>query len=236
MAWVAIVERARGLCGRDNDKTYVNVIASVRQLKVDASTFVAQNPTHPWADPGFKEFIVDIADQVAADVNDGTITLFHDGRGTLPRWQNENEGSASVYSPGSFADPEDDQSTFTAATPLEDDRWIVRVYDADPGTTGTHIAAMDLDEGQDAGETTVYLKLFNSDDSPSATNVQDAKTEIANKLMIFDFTAGVTTFGVATTDVGVVDFPSTGRYRVIGPNSETKCRFRVFGRVISVRR
>ena len=171
MAWVAIIERQRIGCGRDQNKTYENVVASVRSIATDANTFVAQNPTHPWSDPGFKEFIVDITDEQGEDVRSGVNPLFVDGLGSLPRWQQETEGSGSTYAPGSFADPEDDQSVFTADVALPDDRWIVRLYDNDPGTTGVHVGSLDFEEG--TGDQTIYMKLFSSDDVPSATNVQN---------------------------------------------------------------
>jgi hypothetical protein len=193
---------------------------------------VAQNPTHPWSDPGFREFIVDITEQQAGDINGGTNPLFHDGLGSLPRWQQQTDGSASTYSPGSFADPEDDQSAFTADVALIDDRWIVRLYDDDPATTGVHTGSVDFDEG--TGDQTIWLKLFDQDDVPSTTNAQNAKTEIGGKLMIFDFTNGVTTFGVSTDKVGSIRFRSDTRYRAIHPNSEPSIEYRIFGRVLDI--
>lgn len=231
MAWVAIVERARERCGRDSNKTYVNVIASVRSLKTDAATFVAQNPTHPWADPQYHEFIVDIPANEGEAIQTGA-ELFHDGMGNLPIWQQATDGSASTYSRGSFADPEDGQSAFTAEATLDDDRWIIRLYDNDPGTTGVHVGSLDFDEG--TGNQTIYLQLFNSDDTPSATNAQNQKTLIGGKLMIFDFTNGVSTFEVSTGAVGTVEFLSDTRYRAVHPNNEKSIAYRVFGRVLTV--
>ena len=232
MAWVAIVERAREGCSRDSDKAYVNVIASVRSLKTDAATFVAQNPTHPWSDPLFREFIVDIPTNEAEAIQSGAAELFHDGRGNLPLWQQETDGSASTYSRGSFADPEDDHSIFTAGTALPDDRWIIRLYDDDPGTTGVHVGSLDFDEAP--GEQTLYMKLFDQDDVPSVTNAQNMQTLIGGKQMIFDFTAGVTTFGVATDVVGRIRFGSDSRYRAVHPNGEQSISYRVFGRTLRV--
>jgi hypothetical protein len=233
MPWVAIVKRQRINCGRDSNLTYENVIASVRQLKVDAATFVAQNPTHPWSDSEFKEFIVDIPTNEAEAIRSGSAELFHDGRGNLPLWQQATDGSASAYSRGSFADPTDDQSAFTADVPLPDDRWIIRLYDDDPGTVGVHVGSLDFDEG--SGNQTIYMKLFDQDDVASTTNVQNAKTVIAGKLMIFDFTSGVTTFGVSTDKVGTVSFSDDSKYRAIHPAGEKSITYRIFGRVLTVR-
>ncbi len=226
MPWIAIVQRQRTGCGRNGDKTYVNVVGSVREILTPAATFIAGNPSHPWADPLFREFIVDITEQQA------NAPRFHDTKGNLPLWQQETDGSASTFSPGSFADPEDALSVFTAGTSLADDRWIVRLYDNDPGTTGVHLASLDLDEGQDTGETTIYMKLFNSDGSESTTNTQNMRIEIAGRLMAFDFTAGVTTFGVRTVTPGRAIFPSSGRYKVVGPGDERRVTFHIYGRTI----
>jgi len=212
--------------------TYEHVIASARNLKVNAATFVAQNPTHPWADPLFREFIVDIPTNEAEAIDADFGLLFHDGLSNLPIWQQETDGSASAYSRGSFADPEDHNSTFTAAVPLPDDRWIIRLYDNDPGTTGVHVGSLDFDEG--TGDQTIYMKLFDADDVASTTNAQNAKTLIGGKQMIFDFTNGVTTFGVSTTVVGTVQFSSDTRYRAIHPNNEERIEYRIFGRVLRV--
>ncbi len=228
MPWVAICERAKEYCGRNLDKTYINVIASTRQLQETANDFITNNPTHPWADSQFREFIVDITSQQAEDIRDGTNPLTW-GRASLPRWQQRTDGSGETYEPGSWADPEDDQSVWST-DPLPDDRLIVRLYDDDPAGSGEHLAALDLDEDSHSGEMTIYLKLFTPSDSPSGTNAQDQKTEIAGKLMIFDFTSGVTTFGIKTDTVGELKFPSNHQYRVIGPGDETFVQFRVFGR------
>lgn len=238
MTWVAIVERQRSGCSRNQDKVYEHVISSVRQLKVDAGTYVSQNPSHPWADPLFREFIVDIPDQTAADIQNGTTPLFYDRFGNEPRWQQETDGSGSTFAPGSFSDPLDHNSAFAASTPLPDDRWIVRLYDGDPLAAGQHIAALGLDEGQEQGpvpdQYEVHMRLFNADDTPSGTNAQNAKTQIADKLFIFDFANGVTTFGIVTTAAGQILFPSGREYRVLGPAGEKEVTFTIYGRSLSV--
>lgn len=228
MPHVAIVERLLSGMGRNQNLTYVRVVTNTRALAVDAATFVSQNPTHPWADPVFREFIVDLTDQEAADIEDGTNPLTWNV-GNQPRWQQETDGSGSTKSFGSFADPESAASAFTADVPVPDDRFIVRLYDGDPLGAGVHIASLDLDEGQDAGRKVINLRLFSQNDVPSGTNAQNQLTEIAGKLMIFDFTAGITTFGVNTNLTGSVSFPSNHQYRVLGPGGEIQVNFRVFG-------
>ena len=232
MPWVAICERAHIRAGRNQNKTYVNIPKNTRQIVSDAATFVADNPTHPWADPLFHEFIIDLTDQEAQDIRDGVTPLFHSGFQNEPLWQQQVATSAATKAFGSFADPESAASVFTLGTPLDDDRLIIRLYDGDPLTTGVHIAALDLDEGSDAGRKVINMRLFNPDDTPNLTNAQNQQTEIAGKLMIFDFTAGISDFGVNTNLTGGVDFPSNHRYRIIGPVSEDRVTFRVFGRTL----
>ena len=236
MPWVAICARARTGCGRDRNKTYVNAIKEVRRIKTDAATFVANNPTHPWADPGYNEYIVDIPDAFGEAAFADNREIFHDGYGNLPRWQNRNAGSASAYLRGRFTDPEDSQSVFTVETDTDDDRWIVRLYDGDPGSGGTHIEVAELDEGQGAGSVTYYLKLFNPDDTPSSTNAQDQKVEIGGVLFRFDFTSGVSTIDVDTTVAGVTRFPSNYSYRHIGPGGAHRTEFRIYSNTLKVRR
>lgn len=91
MAWVAICERLRTGMGRNESKTYINVVTSTRQLSpaTSAADFMRLNPTHPWADPTFNEFIVDLTDQEASDINDGTNPLIS-GTQNNPRWQQRN--------------------------------------------------------------------------------------------------------------------------------------------------
>ncbi len=230
MPWVAICERARVNCGRNRDTTYVNVVSSARQIQESAGDYITNHPAHPWADPAFKEFIVDLTDQQAQDIRDGTNPLAWDDLHSLPRWQQRNDGSGSTYEVGSWADPEDAQSAWQADTAIPDDRWIVRLYDGDPGVSGAHIASLDLDEDSFSGEKTIHLKLYTAADAPSGTNTQNQQTVIAGKLMVFDFTAGVTTFGIKTTTAGSITFPSNHAYKVIGPAAEDRVEFRIFGR------
>lgn len=79
------------------------------------------------------------------------------------------------------------------------------------------------------------MKLFDANDVPSATNAQNQQTTIGGKLMIFDFTAGVTTFSVSTDKAGTVQFSSDTRYRAIHPSGEKSITYRIFGRILAVR-
>ena len=232
---VVICERIRSGMGRNTNKTYINVLANLRQLAdVDLATWLTNNAAHPWADPAFNEFLIELTEQEYLDFRDDVNPMFSDGQQNQPRWQQQTAGSGSAKDFGSWSDPENSGSTWQANVPIPDNRWIIRIYDDDPTTIGVHIAEEDLDEEKVTGFVVRYLKLFNSNDIPSNTNAQNQKTEIAGKQMIFDFTAGVTTFNVSTMVPGLINFPSNHEYRVVGPSGEKAVMWRIFGRTLEV--
>ena len=53
--------------------------------------------------------------------------------------------------------------------------------------------------------------------------------------MIFDFTNGVTTFGIKTDKAGTVRFTSDAQYRAVHPAGETSISYRIFGRTLEVK-
>jgi len=232
MGHVAIVQRQRTGCGRNINQTYVNVVSSVREIQGDAATWVANNPDHPWSDPGFNEYIVDLTSGEADTYRND---LGYDGYLNVPKWQNETAGTGQPFAPGNFADPTNSGSTFTADVALIDDRWILEPYDGDPGVSGVHIAELDLDEGQSGGSYTIYLKMYDNAGTPSGTNAQDQKTQVAGRLMAFDFTNGVTTFSVNTNKAGTAVFPTDARWRIVGPSAEGSAVFRIYGTSIEAR-
>lgn len=230
MASVVIVERAYIGAGRNQNKTYVNVLKEARAIVgTDLAEWVAANPTHPWNDTGFTEFVIEIT-QVEFDAfKDGSNPLLNGGLPNQPRWQQQNPDTGAVKSFGSWTDPESAASAWNAGVPLADDRFILRMFDG-PVITGTHVATLDLDEGSFAGRKVVNLQLYTSADTPHPTNAQNQQTEIGGTLMIFDFTAGATDFGIPTTVPGNYHFPSNHQYKVIGPAGENGFIGRVFGR------
>lgn len=51
MAYIVVIEKAKENCGRNQNKTYINVITEARQLAAASlSDWVTANPTHPWND------------------------------------------------------------------------------------------------------------------------------------------------------------------------------------------
>lgn len=228
MAFYAVVERLRLNQGRNQNLTYVNVVVDVRER---AGTFAELAALAPWNDPTDNSFAIELTEAEHLALRDDR---FHDGVSSLPKWQQETAPTGSTKSFGSFADPESAASAFTADVELTDPRWIVRIGDGDPEGPNNHIATLDLDENQNSpGQQDRYvlkLRLYNADDTQSGTNAQDQKTEIAGKLMIFDFNSGLTDFGIDTTVVGSVQFPSNHEYRVVGPGGEKFFQANIYGR------
>ena len=237
MPWVAICERLRTGMGRNQDKTYINVLTSTRQISDDAATWAGANPTHPWTNPLFNEFIVDLTDQEAADINNGVNPLTW-GAQNNPRWQQQNEGSGATPAFGSWVDPEDSATAWTLGTPIPDDRWIVRVY-TDAAATN-HVASEEFDEGVTGATVERFIKLFNFDDTPAGTNAGNQRTEIGGKLVDFDFGSsdgldpGVARIKFGIDVAGRGEWFSNHRYRVIGPAGEASYIWQVFGKTLRI--
>jgi hypothetical protein len=235
VTFFALCRRDYPNAGPDRDKTYKNVLSSVRQSSATQAQ-ILQNAK--WGNPAENEYVIWLTEQQFNDFNSGINPLYHDGIPSLPRWQNENAptlaNTAGTTDLGSFADPENDGSVFTTDQPLQDDRWIVRIYDGPPQGAGVHIAEEGIDEDTGGGQVVRYLKLFNKDDVASTTNASNQQVDIGGRLMIFDFTNGVTTFNVETTRAGAIYFPSNHRYRLIGPASENYVKWQIFGRTLTV--
>ncbi len=217
VAWYAVGVSSYENAGRNSNQTYVNVIRAVQPSDVPFASL-------PPAPAG--EFFVEITQvQFDAIKLEG---VFYEGYGNLPRWQSD------LTDLGSYADPTDSGTTFTADVQVSDPRWIIRIYNNSLRRAQDHIAAEDLDEDDVSPSVTRYLRLFNADDTQSTTNAQDQRTEIGGKLMIFDFTNGDTDFNVALNQTGEIVFPSNGRYRIVGPGGENEVRWQIFGRTLEV--
>ncbi|MGI9506605.1 MAG: hypothetical protein ACR2RE_26485 [Geminicoccaceae bacterium] len=244
MPWVAICERLRPNMGRNQDLTYVNVVVSTRQLSgvADAADFVAKNPSHPWADGQFNEFIVDLTDQEASDINDGTTPLFWDGTLNNPRFQQQTAGSGATPSFGSWLDATNSGTAWRANTPIPDNRWIVRIYDDDPvaNPAANHLASEEFDEGAAGSSTIRFIRLFTFEDSPTSLSVANRRTEIGGKLIDFDFgssdglSAGVARIRFGTDVTGRGEWLSNHRYRIDGPGGEKFYVWQVFGKTLRI--
>jgi len=228
VSFYLVVQKSFPNAGRNLNQTYVNVVTGARS---DGRAFASLILLAPWNDPQFPEFIVEITEQEYDDIQSGVTPLINDVI-NQPRLQQRVTGTGSTTELGSWSDPTDDTTTWQANITIPDDRWILRTYDADPLTTGVQIASDQLSEG--AGRQVYFLRLFNQNDVPSNTNAQNQLTIVGSIKMIFDFTAGITTFGVSTDIPGEATFPSNHFYRQIGPAGEKEFKVEVFGRDIPV--
>lgn len=222
MAFFLVVQKLYEQAGRDRRLVYINVVTSIR---TSSRTFDELLQIAPWNDPTHTEFIVETTQQRFQQFQDGRLFLFHDGQRNEPRFQHNQ----TLNEEGSWLDPTDDTTTWRVNVPIPDDRFIVRIF-APPDT---HVARMDLDENTGPASQDLQimqLRLFEANGTPSTTNAQNQRTEIAGRLMIFDFTAGVTDFFIDRTAVGRVTFPSNERFRLDGPNGEKEFVSNVFGR------
>lgn len=212
--------------GRDEDKSYINVLT---QLGTHGTgTFAEFVSVPPWNDPAFPEFLIELQrSQFNAFKRD---KLLHASLGNLPRWQ----WNAGALEFGSWADPEDAGSVWRTGVEIPDDRWILRVYDGNPLTTGVHVAQLDLDAGPP--NKPINLRIFNSDDTPNSTNDKDQRVRVSGRFMIFDFTNGVTVMTIENDRPGTIDLDGDSRYRFEGPGGEKSFRATIFARTLGVNR
>ena len=246
-AYVGVISRDWINAGRLLNKTYKNVLTRVQSLGDNVNSlaeFLASKPsTHPWNDAGSSEFAVELDGKTEYDSLSSTVNLFHQGRQNLPKWQQQGNVSGVTKDFGSFADPEDDQSTFTSGVMLIDYRFILRVYDDDPVANGSavHIGSEEFDETVDT-LITRYMRIFNAAGTPLNLNAANQRTEVGGKLMDFDFgsshtpavSAGVTTFQVDISRSGKVQFQSNHSYRFIGPEPAGLSYYEaaIFGKIL----
>lgn len=237
--WYGVFEKSLPGCGRLSNKTYVNVLIEVQQTSQSNWLLLLQNSD--FGDTEFHRFAVEMTEAQYLSYQEHE-AKFHDGNANLPRWQHQTGQSSQTLAIGSFANPESAASAFSAGVQIPDDRLIVRVYNDNPGASGVHIAAEDLDESAVPGFATRYIKLFSAADVALNTNAANQKTQIAGKQMIFDFGAshspalpgGVSSFQVSTLKAGSVHFPSNHSYRIVGPAGEKQVLWSIYGRRLEV--
>lgn len=225
--YVAVIERQRGGCSRNQNLTYVDVVKGFDILPgADLAAWITAHPTHPWNDTQFEDYVVELDNEAEYD----TLTALgvdHAGLDNLPRWQQQAGNTGSTKALGSYADPTDDQTTFTEGNNIPDDRFILRMYDDDPVAepSAVHIGTEEFDETADT-VVTRYIQLFDQDDDAITTNAGNQRTEISGNLMDFDFgsshapslSAGVTSFGVDISAGGNLWFRDDRRWRVFVPD------------------
>lgn len=241
MSWIAICERNRTGMGRNENKTYINVVTQIRQISnPNAQDFVDKNSTHPWADPAFNEFIVDLTEQEAIDIRDNNNSIFYDGTHNNPRWQQQVASSGNTIAAkafGSWADPENSGTTWVLNRAIPDDRWIVRLFTLDPVLnpgSAVHVASEEFDEQVAGSSVTRFMQLFTKNDVASTTNAQNQRTDIGGKLLDFDFTTGVAEIKFGTDVPGIGQWNSNHRYRIVGPLGEKEYIWKVFGNTLRI--
>jgi len=240
--FIATIERVRENCGRNIDQDHVHVVAGLRLIGKYATLadFVSAEPTHPWNNIQFNEYLVELTEAEHNTLNaDG---LFHDGRGNLPKWQQQAGNTGSTKNFGNYADPTNSGSTFTVDVQLDDVRYIFKVYDDDPVAVpaANHIGFEEFDQST-GQEITRYLRLQNQNEVNINTNLANQRTHIGGKLMDFDFgsshipalSAGITSFRVSIDQTGKIIFGSNHRYRFVGPDGEEDYRAEIFGKVLT---
>lgn len=246
-AYVARVFRVYEGCSRTLDKAYVNVINGFQSLGQvdDLAEWLTAHPESDWLDDQYNEYVLELT-QTQFD-NYSVNGPWWDHRQNLPRWQHNGEATPETGDTedlGSYADPEDDQTTFTSDAQLIDDRWIFRVFDDDPvaePVSANHIGEEDFDETA-VTEVTRYMQAFNELDVARTWNMANARTNVAGKLMDFDWgsshspalSAGVTSFKVGLSRTGEVTFFSNHQYRFIGPDEGNPEHYKasIYGKVL----
>lgn len=240
----AIVERTLPGCGRDQDRSWLNVLIGVQVSPGTWDDLLA----HPnYSNPSFPRFVVQLtAGQFASFQQSGLVTP---GCSNLPLWQQRVAGTGEATELGHFSDPRNAGSIWVPDAPIPDDRLIVRIYDGDPTAGGQAIGSRpgnpptvppdppggeNLDESQDPGFVTRWLRLFSPTDVPLTTNAQNQKVVFGGKEMIFDLTNGMSTFEVSTRRAGRVPVGSNHKYKVVGPNGESTITFAIYGRRLEV--
>ena len=248
-----ICERLRPGMGRNQNRTFVNVAVGKRELGRSTETlaqFQLREPNAVWFDPAFNEFAIEISPDFFRDVGveaGAVFPLFHDGRFNQPIWQQQNTTTGDILALGSYANPEDDVSAFTLDDPLEDDRFLVRIYDDDP-VANPSANLLEFEEFTADPTGTVktaerFIRVFRADGTPLNTNAADQRTEVGSKLIDFDFgsaanpplSAGVARFfvDIADSSPGVVGtFGSNHRYKIITPSGLDFYQWRKFSKVV----
>ncbi len=248
MAYCVVCLREKDNCGPRSNKTYVQVVNQARLIGNENETldqYFAREPNSVWLDPTNNEYLIEIPKSLYDSIRDGTYPLFHDGYSNLPVWQQETDTSGSAASFGSFEDPENSASTFTVDVELPDDRFILRVWDKDPGQDGTavNIHTEDIDENPANPGVERFFRLYFDDGTEVNRNVQNDKVEVDGRSLSLDWgtsaepalTPGVAKIIVWNEYTGSGAINSDGQYRLLGPNDEVGYFWTVYTNHVYIR-
>ncbi len=243
MAYCLVCERDRENQGPRENRTYKNVVARSQLVGLTGESlaeYLAREPDTVWADPQNNEFLIEIAESLFNDIQSGNFPLFYDGFNNLPYWQQQNAATGAALSLGSYADPEDDTSTFTEGTALEDDRFVLRVYDKDPVADGSAVNIGSEEFFEDSVNTTVerFFRLFDKDENPINRNAANDRLFISGYWLDIDWgssdnlSAGVARFFVSQEVTADSRFASDAGYRVLGPDGGTSYEWIVYTKTL----
>lgn len=253
MAKCLICERVRPNMGRNQNQTYVNVAVNKRELGNSNETlaqFQDREPSAAWFDPGYNEFAIEISADFYRDVGveaGAVFPLYHDGRLNQPRFQQQNTTTGDALALGSYADPTDAGTAFTADQELPDDRFLIRIYDDDPITNpSANILEFEEFTADPTGVTKIaerFIRVFDASDTPLNTNAADQRVQIGDKLVDFDFgsaadpalPAGIARFFIDISQDSpgnIGTFTSNGRYKVITSSGQDFYQWRKYTKVI----
>lgn len=243
MAYCLVCQRERENQGPRENRNYKNVAIQGRIIGNTDETlaqYLAREPDSVYGDPTNDEWLIEIAQALYEDIQSGTFPLFHDGFSNLPVWQQQNTTTGDALSLGSYADPEDSTTTFTEGTPLEDDRFVLRVYDKDPVADGTAVNIGSEEFFEDTVNTTVerFFRLFDKDENPINRNAANDRLFIDGYWLDIDWgssdnlSAGVARVFVSIEATAQTAFNSDSGYRVLGPDGETSYSWIVYTKTL----
>lgn len=243
MAYCLVCQRSRENQGPRENRTYVNVATQQLQVGLTSETladYQAREPDSVYFDPANNEFLIEILESLFQDIQNGSFPLFYDGFNNLPYWQQQNATTGAALSLGSYADPEDSSSTFTEGTALEDDRFVLKVYDKDPVADGSavHLASEEFFENKNDTSVERFLRLFNKDEDPINRNAANDRLFINGYWLDLDWgssdnlSAGVARIFISQEFTADTSFDSDSGYRIVGPNQETNYQWIVYTKTL----
>ena len=234
MAYCVVCLREKESCGPRSNRTYVQVVNQARQIGNENETldqYFLREPNSVWLDAENNEYLIEVSKDTYDTIRSDRSELFHDGYSNLPRWQQETDTSGDAQSFGSFEDPESSASTFTKDQELKDDRFILRVWDKDPGQNqdAVNIHQEELDETRSNPGVDRYFRLYQDDGTEVNRNVGNDKVNVDGRSLNLDWgtsadpqlTPGVAKIVVWNEFTGSGVINSDSQYRLLGPNDET---------------
>ena len=224
---LAVCQRSTPGLGRDMDQTYANVVVGVQSSGAEWSA-VENHPV--WSDPNGNEFAVQLTDaQYSVFMSEQGLT--HSGMPCQPKWQvRDDTNGQTTPAFGSFDDATDSTSPFRQDVELEDTRYRIRFYDANPLTDGVEV----VEESVAASATplTRYLRIFETDGSPANITQSNALIVLGGRQLVLNLVAGIASFDIAIEKAKTVMLVGDHKYRVSPSIGGDRALWRIFSRTI----